>query len=553
MHDRDYWDGGDAAHRRIMLKGAGYSDEDIRTKPHIGVANTFTDASPATAHLRLLADAVKQGIWSSGGVPFEFGVPGLCGNMAVGHENCRLELAERDAVCAAIEIVCKINHFDGLVTLSSCDDILAGSMMGVGRVNIPSVMVTGGPMMPGCHNGEEILAPDVEKYQFSGTSPGDFPAIENAACPGFGSCGVLGTANTMQIMTEALGLALPGASTIPAVAADRIRAARASGHSVIDLVHMGVRPSDILTRESFLNAVTVDLAIGGSTNAILHLLALAREVGADLTMEDFDHISRKVACICAVRPNGLFTMVDFHAAGGVPNVQKILEPLLHTDVLTAAGRPLAETLKDRAPAYSKVIHSLEDPVTPDAGLAILKGSLAPEGAIIRPSGVPEEMKAFNGPARVFEDEDEVIAALRRGDIKDGDVIVLRYMGPKGAPGMKYAQAACQALVGLGLHTSVGLVTDGRFSGFNHGPIVGHVSPEAFEGGPLALVLEGDRISVDIAERAIDIHVSEGEMAVRRNEWRPPDRKAIKGWLALYAANCCSASQGAAMQPWCNAK
>ncbi len=553
MGNSNYWDGGDAAHRRIMLKGAGYSDDDIRTKPHIGVANTFTDASPATAHLRLLAEAVKQGVWSAGGVPFEFGVPGLCGNMAVGHENCRLELSERDAVCAAIEIVAKINHFDGLVTLSSCDDILAGSMMGVGRVNIPSVMVTGGPMMPGCHNGEEILAPDVEKYQFSGTSPDDFLEIENAACPGFGSCGVLGTANTMQIMTEALGLALPGTSTIPAVAADRIRAARAAGRAVVERVREGVRPAEILTRESFLNAVTVDLAIGGSTNAILHLLALAQEVGADLTMEDFDQVSRKVACICAVRPNGPFTMVDFHAVGGVPNVQKILEGLLHTEVITATGRPLAENLRDVNPVTGKVIHSLEDPVTRDPGLAILKGNLAPEGAIIRPSGVPEEMKAFSGAARVFEDEDEVIAALKRGDIAPGEVIVLRYMGPKGAPGMKYAQAACQALVGLGLHKSVGLITDGRFSGFNHGPIVGHVSPEAFEGGALALVREGDRISVDIADRAVRIDLPEAELTARRAAWKAPALKAEKGWLALYAANCSSASRGGAMQPWCNPK
>jgi dihydroxy-acid dehydratase len=357
----------------------------------------------------------------------------------------------------------------------------------------------------------------------------------------------------MQIMTEALGLALPGTSTIPAIMADRIRAARASGRAVVELVKQGLKPADILTRECFLNAITVDLAIGGSTNAILHLLALAQEVEVTLTMEDFDQISRRVACICAVRPNGPFTMVDFHAAGGVPNVEKILEKLLHTEVVGVSGKTLGETLKAHKALYGKVIHSLEDPVSNEAGLAILKGNLAPEGAIIRPSGVPEEMMVFSGAARVFEDEDKLIAALQNSEITAGEVIVLRYMGPKGAPGMKYAQASCQALVGLGLHKSVGLITDGRFSGFNHGPIVGHVSPEAFEGGPLALVQEGDLISVDIAQRSIHIDLPEVQINARREAWQPPEREAVKGWLALYAANCCSASQGAAMQPWCNPK
>jgi dihydroxy-acid dehydratase len=293
-----------------MYKGAGYSDDDIRHKPHIGVANTFTDASPATAHLRMLADAVKQGVWAAGGVPFEFGVPGLCGNIAVGHENCRYELAERDVVCASIEVVSKINNFDGLVTLASCDDILAGTLLGVGRVNIPTVMVTGGPMLPGCHEGRQVLAPDVETAAFSGVVTEDFDMLEDAACPGFGSCGVMGTANTMQIIVEALGLALPGSTTIPAVMADKIRAARESGRVAVELARKGIKPSDLLTRDAFLNTISVDLAIGGSTNAILHILALAREVGLPLTMADFDAVSRKVSCICAVRPNGPYTMAD---------------------------------------------------------------------------------------------------------------------------------------------------------------------------------------------------------------------------------------------------
>jgi dihydroxy-acid dehydratase len=546
---KDYWNGNDAAHRRIMYKGAGYSDEDIRNKPHIGVANTFTDASPATAHLRMLAEAVKQGIWSAGGVPFEFGVPGLCGNIAVGHENCKYELAERDVVCSAIEIVSKINNFDGLVTLSSCDDILAGSLLGVGRVNIPAVMVTGGPMMPGCYDGKKVLAPDIEEVEFAGAASSDFAKLEDAACPGFGSCGVMGTANTMQVLVEALGLALPGSTTIPAVMADKARAARESGRQVVELAQKELKPGDILEKKAFLNAITVDLAIGGSTNAILHLLALAREVGVPLTMDDFDAVSRKVSCICAVRPNGPYNMVDLHEAGGVPAIQKILEGVLETSAINVSGIRLADILAQVASQPNEVIRPLEDPVHQDCGLAILKGNLAPDGAIIRPSGVPAEMKTFKGAARVFDDEDRAIAAMKGGDIKAGDVIVLRYLGPKGGPGMQYAQASCQALVGLGLHKSVGLITDGRFSGFNHGPIVGHVSPEAFEGGPLALVCEGDQISVDVDQRSLEIDLSEEQLADRKSRWKPPETNVKSGWLALYMANCRSASEGAAMQPW----
>ncbi|MGD8740288.1 MAG: dihydroxy-acid dehydratase [Desulfobacterales bacterium] len=549
MPKKDYWNGNDAAHRRIMYKGAGYSDEDIRNKPHIGVANTFTDASPATAHLRMLAEAVKQGIWSAGGVPFEFGVPGLCGNIAVGHENCKYELAERDVVCSAIEIVSKINNFDGLVTLSSCDDILAGSLLGVGRVNIPAVMVTGGPMMPGCYDGKKVLAPDIEEVEFAGAASSDFAKLEDAACPGFGSCGVMGTANTMQVLVEALGLALPGSTTIPAVMADKARAARESGRQVVELAQKELKPGDILEKKAFLNAITVDLAIGGSTNAILHLLALAREVGVPLTMDDFDAVSRKVSCICAVRPNGPYNMVDLHEAGGVPAIQKILEGVLETSAINVSGIRLADILAQVASQPNEVIRPLEDPVHQDCGLAILKGNLAPDGAIIRPSGVPAEMKTFKGAARVFDDEDRAIAAMKSGDIKAGDVIVLRYLGPKGGPGMQYAQASCQALVGLGLHKSVGLITDGRFSGFNHGPIVGHVSPEAFEGGPLALVCEGDQISMDVDQRSLEIDLSEEQLADRKSKWKPPETNVKSGWLALYMANCRSASEGAAMQPW----
>ncbi|SDO55375.1 dihydroxy-acid dehydratase [Desulforhopalus singaporensis] len=549
MSNKEYWNGNAAAHRRIMYKGAGYSDDDIKNRLHIGVANTFSDASPATAHLRMLGEAVKQGIWSAGGVPFEFGVPGLCGNIAVGHDNCRYELAERDLVCGSIEVVSRINNFDGLVTLSSCDDILAGSLLGVGRVDIPAVMVTGGPMMPGCHNGKKVLAPDIEEAAFSGTESEDFAKLEDAACPGFGSCGVMGTANTMQILVEALGLALPGTTTIPAVMADKIRGAREAGRAAVRLAERGITSRRIITRQAILNAIVVYLGIGGSTNAILHLLALAREVGVGLEMDDFDRISRKVSCILAVRPNGPCNIVDLHGAGGVPAVQKELEPLLDLGVIGVSGFTLGEVLAPVKRVAGEVLATLEQPVSKSSGLAVLKGNLAPEGAIVRPSGVPEEMKSFSGPARVFDDEKDAISAMKSGAILPGDVIVLRYMGPKGAPGMMYAQASCQVLVGLGLHKSVGLVTDGRFSGFNHGPIVGHVCPEAFDGGPLALVCEGDTVSMDIDSRVLRVDLDDQTLAERRAEFRQPEHKVKTGWLGLYSATCCSASKGAAMQPW----
>jgi dihydroxy-acid dehydratase len=317
----------------------------------------------------------------------------------------------------------------------------------------------------------------------------------------------------------------------------------------VELARKGIKPSDILTRDAFINTITVDLAIGGSTNAILHILALAREVGLPLTMADFDTISRKVFCICAVRPNGPFTMADLHLAGGVPAIQKALEKVLETSVIGVSGVRLDDILAETVAPSEEVVRSLEDPVHNESGLAVLKGNLAPDGAIIRPSGVPENMKSFHGPAKVFNDEDRAISAMKEGNIQSGDVIVLRYLGPKGAPGMKYAQASCQVLVGLGLHQSVGLVTDGRFSGFNHGPIVGHVGPEAFEGGPLALIRDGDRITMNIAERLLEVDLTTDELADRKTQWTAPEPKVKKGWLALYTANCRPASEGAAMQPW----
>lgn len=546
---RELWEGPSAAHRRVIYKGAGYSDEDIRTKPHIGIANTFMEGSPATAHLRILADAVKQGIWAAGGVPVEFGVPATCGNIPIGTEDFKYELAGRDVVCMSIEFVSKIHVFDGLVMLSSCDNIIPGQYMAAARLNIPSLIVTGGPMYPGLLNGEQIMTPDINESVLSDKTPEELVEMENYACPGYGACSVLGTANTMQILTEVLGFALPGTSTIPAVDASRIRAARETGRKIVDLVQKGVKPSDILSKGAIMNAVKVDLAIGGSTNAPLHLLALARDLNISLTLDDFDKLNSEIPCICGVRPNGPYSVVDLHMAGGVLAIQKILEKKLDTSVIGPLGISLKEILAGVNVKLGGVLRSMEDPVHQDAGLRILRGNLAPKGAIIRSTSVPDSMKRFTGPARVFDGDAAGLTAVKDGAIKPGDIMVIRYEGPKGAPGMKEVMLSTDALVVRGLDHSVGLITDGRFSGFNHGPIVGHVSPEAFEGGPIALVRDGDIITVDINNGYLEIDLTEEEFVKRKAAWKRPAPKVTKGLLALYAANCRSAEEGAAMQIW----
>jgi len=544
-----YWDGPGAAHRRVIYKGAGFSDRDIRNKPHIGIANAFSEGSPAHIHLRLLADGVKQGVWEAGGMPLEFGVPSTCGNVAIGTEELKYELAGRDAVAMAVEFVTRVHNFDGLVLLSSCDNIVPGQLMAMARLNVPSVLVTGGPMLTGSYRGEEIATPDVNTGVLSGGTLDDLAGMEDAACPGFGACPVMGTANTMQILSEVLGLVLPGTSTIPAVMAGRLRAARDSGRAVVRMVRSQVAPRDILTRESLLNAATVLLAIGGSTNGVLHLLSLARELSVPLGLDDFDRLSREVPLVSLVRPNGRYSVVDLHAAGGVPALLKNLEGMLYLDTLGVSGKTLRETLEGTPLPDGRVIRPVDDPVTPDSGLAFLKGNLAPGGAVIRTSGMAQAMRHFQGNARVFDGDSLALQAIERGEIKAGDMVVVRYEGCRGAPGMKEIMLSTDALVARGLDDCVGLITDGRFSGFNHGPIVGHVCPEAFDGGPLALLRDGDKIVLDVDARTLDVELSQEELEARRAKWRPPAPRVSRGMLALYAATCRPSSEGGAMQTW----
>lgn len=541
-----------AAHRRTIYKGVGRLHDDLTSRPHIGIANAFSDASPAHIHLRQLAEAVKAGIWQAGGIPFEFGVPSTCGNISIGTECLKYELAIRDVIAAGIEIVSSVHLFDGLVLLSSCDNIIPGQILGALRMDLPSVIVTGGPMMPGRVAGRTVLTADVNEAVF-GELPGgrittdELRAIEDAACPTIGACPLMGTANTMQILTEVSGLSLPGSATVPAILADRTRFAQLSGRRVVEMVKEGLRPSDIVTEAALINMVVADLAIGGSTNAVLHIISMARELGIELDLGVFDRLSRTTPCVTAVNPNGPYTVVDLYYAGGVPQLLKNIAPLLDLSVRTSAGKTWGEVLSEIEPRSSAVLKTMDEPLHREGGLAVLRGNLAPLGAIVRQTAMKPEMMEFSGPARVYDGDAQALAAIDNGSIRPGDVIVVRYEGPQGAPGMKEIMLTTDALYGRRLDDKVALVTDGRFSGFNRGPIVGHAAPEAWIGGPLAVVADGDVIKIDVPGRGLELEVEQRELDRRLSEWKRPQPKTRRGVLAAYARLALGAEEGAAVQ------
>ncbi|MEA3355999.1 MAG: dihydroxy-acid dehydratase [Candidatus Bipolaricaulota bacterium] len=545
--------GPEAAHRRQIYKGAGYT-EDAFDKPHIGIANAWTEASPAHMHLRKLAESVKAGIWQAGGVPFEFGVFATCGNIPIGTENLKYELPIRDVLAASVEIMSKVHLFDGLVLLASCDNIIPGELMGAARVNIPSIMVTGGPMLAGRWKGDTLVSPDINEAVFGRYPMGKMTGqelieMENHSCPGAGACPVMGTANTMQILTEVMGMALSGSATIPAVFAAKQRSAHETGRQIVELVKRGIRPSDIVTEGALTNAIVANAAIGGSTNAPLHIMSLGRELGIEIELERFDDISRKIPLLCSVIPNGPHTVIDFYRAGGVTALLKELEALLDLQVLTVDGTTMGEILERSNGSHGRAILSLDAPVREEGGLAVLRGNIAPRGAIVRTSAIKPGMLVHTGIARVFNSDQAAWKAIVGGGIQSGDIIVVRYEGPKGAPGMKEVMLSTDALCGTGLEGSVGLITDGRFSGFNHGPIIGHVSPEAKEGGVIAVIEDGDTIEIDIPARRFNVRLTEQEIQHRLKDRHPPKPKIKAGVLALYAQLALPADQGAAMQKW----
>lgn len=545
--------GPEAAHRRQIYRGAGYGEGDW-DRPHIGIANAWTEVSPAHIHLHRVADEVKAGIWQAGGVPFEFGVFATCGNVAVGTENLKYELAIRDALAASVETMAQVQLFDGLVLVASCDSIIPGVLMGALRVNLPTIMVTGGPMFAGRWKGGRVMSPDVNEAVFGALTLGkisldDLQAMEECSCPTTGACPVMGTANTMQILTEALGVQLSGAATIPSILSERWRMARRSGQRIVDLVRKGVRAADIVDERALRNAMTVNAAIGGSTNAPLHIMSLGREVGIPIPLGDFDQVSRRTPLLASVVPNGPHTVVEFYQSGGVPALLKELGDLIDGNALTVDGGTMQENLKAVGGSQGPAISSREHPVQPEGGLAVLRGNIAPRGAIVRTSAIKSEMLVHRGPARTFSGDQEAWEAIVGGKIQPGDVVVIRYEGPKGAPGMKETMLSTDAIYRMGLEGSVGLITDGRFSGFNRGPIVGHVCPEAMDGGVIAAIEDGDMIEINIPARRLSLEVAEAEIQRRLQTWEPPPPKTSKGFLALYAQLALPADEGAAMQNW----
>ena len=541
-------DGVERAPHRSMFYAMGFTPEDLR-KPLIGVASTANEVTPCNLSLGRLADHVKQGIRAAGGTPIEFTAIAVSDAIAMGHEGMKASLVSRDIIADSFELVAMAEALDGMVTLAGCDKSLPGSVMAMARLNIPSVFLYGGTIMPGHYDGRDVTIVDVFEAvgaYAAGTIPLEaVQELEACACPGEGSCGGLFTANTMASVFEAMGVCLPGSASVPAVDARREQLAFRSGEQVVEMVRQNRLPRDIITRASIENGITAAMAMGGSTNVVLHLLAIAHEAGVDLDIEDFQRISDKTPYITDMKPGGRYVMSDLDKAGGVPVVLKRLldAGYLHGDAPTVTGRTLAETLDVVRPGGGAgVVRDLSDALGDTGGIAILKGNLAPEGAVIKIAGTP--IRHHRGPARVFDREEDAFDAVQAREITEGDVVVIRYEGPQGGPGMREMLAVTAAITGQGLGETVALITDGRFSGGTHGLAVGHVAPEAMTGGPMGLLEDGDIIVLDVARRVIDVELSDAELAERRARWQAPPPKHSRGALAKYARLVSSASRGA---------
>lgn len=534
------------AANRALLRALGLNDRDFE-KPFIGIINTWSEINPGHVHLRILAEAVKQGIRAAGGIPFEVNTIALCDGIAQGHEGMKYILPSRNVIADSIELAVQANRFDALVLLASCDKIVPACWLAMARLDIPAIMVTGGPMMPGRFRGEDLVLPQAReaagRMRRGEITPDEFQEIEESICPGPGSCSMMGTANSTSCLTEVMGLSLPGCGTAHAVQAKKLRLAKESGEQIIKLWQANLRPSQILTLSALRNAITVSMALGGSTNVVLHLLALAHELELPLSLEIFDEISRKTPFICNIRPSGKYPMLALEDAGGVPAILNEIRDLLDLSVLTVTGKTLGENIKGVKSRHPEVICPSQNPLRKEGGIAILRGSLAPGGAVVKQSAVSEKMLVHTGPARVFEDEESAREAVLAGQIRPGEVVVIRYEGPKGGPGMREMLSVTASIVGMGLAKSVALVTDGRFSGSTRGPCIGHIVPEAQEGGPIALVKNGDLIDINIPQRRLDLLVPKEELEERRGAWSAPPLKVNRGYLKSYAEKVSSADKG----------
>jgi dihydroxy-acid dehydratase len=533
---------------RALFKSMGYSDYDL-SRPLIGVANSWNRLVPGHHNLSLVSDYVKQGITQAGGTPVEFGVIAACDGIANGHAGMHFILPSRELIANDVETMVEAHRLDAIVLLGSCDKIVPGMLMAAARLDVPAILVTGGPMEGGCEfDGRAAdttsLTEGLAMLQTGRIDRATYDRLEDCATPTCGSCSFLGTANTMCCLAEALGMSLPGSATIPATRAARLRVAQESGRRIVDMVRQGIVACDIIDIKALENAIRLNAAIGGSTNAILHLLALAYEAGVELTVNEFEELSRTTPYIARMNPAAAPNLPDFDAAGGVPAVMNEMLPLLHGDALTVTGKTVADNVRGVVAPDKRIIRSCEEPWAHGGGLAVLWGNLAPDSAITKPAAIDPEMHTFTGKAHCFDVEEAANQAILDGQVREGEVVVIRYEGPKGGPGMREMYSAMKLLYGRGLACKTALVTDGRFSGTNNGCFVGHISPEAAEGGPLAIARDGDLITVDIPSRRLHLHVSDEEIEERLAAWRRPAPRFEKGYLALYARLAESADKGA---------
>ncbi len=544
--------GPERAPHRSLFKADGYTDIELN-RPIIAIANSYNTIVPGHVHMQQLVEAVKYGIYMAGGTPIEFNVIGVDDGIAMGHLGMHYSLPSRELIADSVETMVNAHPVDGLVILPACDKIVPGMMMAVARVNIPSIMISGGPMLAGRYNGTDIdlaqVFEGVGKYLSGAITEEELKRIENAGCPSCGSCSGMYSANSINCISEVLGLSLPGNGTIPAPMAARVRLAKIAGMKIVELVKGGRKARDVRTREAFLNAIAADMAMGCSTNTVLHLLAIAHEAKVDLTLDDFDKMTDKVPDLCAFSPVGPYHLQDLDEAGGMMALLNRLDPLgiLNRDCITVTGKTIYENYKDARVYRYEVIRPLDKPYYPRGGLTILKGNLAPDGAVLKQSGVDTSMNKFVGRARVFDSEEDALKAIFAKDIHKGDVVVIRYEGPAGGPGMKEMLQPTSAIAGMGLDKDVALITDGRFSGATRGLSVGHISPEAARGGLIGLIEEGDKIEFDVEKRSMNLLVDQKTIEERRKNFKPKPPKINTGWLKRYAKLVGPASKGAVLE------
>ncbi len=540
------------APHRSLYKAMGYTDEELE-RPIIGIANSANEVIPGHIHLDTIANAVKAGVRMAGGTPMEFPTIGMCDGIVMGHQGMKYSLPSREAIADSIEIMVQAYQFDALVLIPNCDKIVPGMLMAAMRINIPTIFISGGPMLAGAYRGKILdvgsVFEAVGQFKAGLIDEKELKNIENLACPGAGSCSGMFTANTMNAMVEALGLGLPGNGTIPAIDARRVRLAKYAGLKIMELLKLGLKPRDIATKEAFENALRMDMALGGSTNTALHLPAVAHEAGIELTIDDFNRISDTTPHLCDMAPAGPYHVQDIDQAGGLPAIMKELSKadLIHLDIPTVTTKAVRENIKDAEIWDNGAIRTLDNPYHKEGGIVFLKGNLAPDGGVVKRTAVDPSMLKSVTKARVFDSEEEAQEAILSGKIKKGDCVVIRYEGPKGGPGMREMLAPTSAIAGMGLDKDVALITDGRFSGATRGASIGHISPEAQVGGPIALVEEGDLIEIDIPHKKIELKVSEEELAKRKQNWKPREPRLKSSYLNRYAKFVQPSFKGAVLE------